>query len=147
MQKLINKVAQNNVSGSMFIEVIIAVAILGVMSMSLFSLQSSILKQVWYESSAMVRVLNLRNYFFNSQGQAILDPKFKTDRQLIIKDTGQFSELKFEVIPIPTQSSLYRKFPDLHLVQCVGSWSTPFQDQSETILSLIHLVPQEEEVA
>lgn len=134
-----------NIPGFMLIEVVIAMSMLAIMSMALFNLQGSILKQVWYESSAMERVLNLRNYFFNPTGQSILQPAFKGDRQVTLKDQSQFSELKFEVVPIAGGSNLYRKFPDLHLVQCTGSWSTPFRDQSETLVSLVHLAPPEEE--
>lgn len=135
---------KRSMSGFMFMEVVIAVAILGIMSMAIFNLQSTILKQVWYESSAMERVLILRNYFFSTQGQSILQPKISGERQIVLKEIDQFSEVKFEVLPIAKNSNLYRKFPDLYLVQAIGTWSTPFRDQSETLVSLIHLVPQED---
>lgn len=136
---------QTNKSGFMFVEVILAVAIMGISSIALFSLQSSVVNLVWRENSYAEHVLKLRNFFFDPKNQKIISSEYQGARIIEQKNSQGFTELKYEIIPVSSKSDLHRRFPDIYIASANGSWQGIYEKLEEDIIGLVHILPVEEQ--
>ena len=137
-----NQAKQN---GFMLIEVMIAVALLGIGSISIMNLQINTLGRVRQAQVHLEHLFKLQNLFFDPEvpknGQSDGIPM----RVLEIKDQPDFKTFKYEILPVAKKSELNR-FADLYLMQAVGSWTGFNRDYEDNLVGLIYIAPKQSEL-
>lgn len=130
-----------NQAGFMLVEVVIAVVILGVAITALVDFQSNMLNKVWRAGSYCEQVIKLRNIFYDADNKEMLTGD---TRQMQIKKTTDFSQAKYEVVPVSRSSSLHSRFPDIYLAKCSGSWLGLGLQLDEELVRFMHILPKKE---
>jgi hypothetical protein len=129
----------------MLIEVMIAITIMSISIAALFNLQANVLDGVWRENSRVERIFKLRNLFFDPQYQTLIAPEYQKAREFEEQNTRFFTNLKYEVRPVDSKSDLFRRFPNIYLVQASGSWSGINLSYEEQLVGFVHILPAEEQ--
>ena len=129
---MINFPDQNKKNGFTFIELVLAVTIIGIAMISLFNLQSSLFNSAIKQHSRIIRIFNIKNLFFDYEvnEKIIKDKSLKKD----IQDPA--TKISYEMIK-PKDKSTLKKFEDIYLLKAIGSWERMKKEQEEIIVSLL----------
>ena len=136
---------QPNKQGFMLIEVILAVAILGIASVPLLNLQANIMNQVWQEQDYINHLYQLKNLFFMPEVQKAMIAGQENLHIFTQTDAPGFIELKCECVLPDSKSELAGKFADLYLMRSHGTWpGFSNQDSQEDLVTLLYIAPNEQ---
>lgn len=127
----------------MILEVIIAVALLGIGSIAIMNLQLNTLGRVRQAQAHLSHLLKLQNIFFDPEFQKNVTLDDGPMGILESQSSPDFKTFKCEILRFSKKSELSR-FADVHLVQAVGSWAGFARDYEESLIGLIYLAPKEE---
>ncbi len=128
-----------NHNGFTLIEVMIAVAIMGLLLSPLFVLQSSVMNTVSKYSQRLVRVLAGQAFFGQIQLERALNPKLDKETKKIDDPESTF-EYSFDDID---EKSKLAKFKDVGLKEVLTKWNSLEGPQEEALISFIFDPEQE----
>ena len=134
---------QPNQNGFMFIEVVITIAILGLAATALLNLQANVLSNVWQEHGYLEHIFKMQNLFFDPATQKLIAVDYPQVRALEQRDTANFVELKYEILPISSKSELYGRFANLQVVRSTGSWRGVYRNYTDSLVGLVYIAPAE----
>ncbi len=120
--------------GFSFIEVVIAIAIIGTILTSLLSLLGAVFRATYQVHARTERMLMLRNLFFNQEdiGQLLADPTREIKRTI----QEPMTELKFFLVRPKEGSQLAKRFQDTWLVQAKAEWQEFGRKQDEILVGM-----------
>jgi len=131
--------------GFMLIEVVLAVALLGIGSIAIMNLQTNTLGRVHAAQVHLDHLFKLQNLFFDPEMQK---NRLSADTQMQVfefKDIQDFKTLKYETMPAAKNSELNR-FADVYLMQAAGSWAGFNHDYDDSLIGLVYLAPKKPEL-
>ena len=120
-----------------FIEVILAVAIIGSVLTALFSLQTGIFSAIFNDYSRISRVFYLKNFFFDYDSFQ----KVQQEKNIKMDLKEPITKLTYETKKISEKSSL-KKFENVSLFKATAKWRGLIRDQEESIVSFIYIKPK-----
>ncbi len=120
-------------SGFTFIEVVIAVMIIGMVLTSLFSLQTALFDSTFNNYSKISRIFFIKNLFFNFEAREKLNKNKILKKEL--KDP--LTKLTFELKNLNEKSQI-KKFENISLLKSSASWRGLVRQQEESMIYYIY---------
>ncbi len=130
---MINSKNQNRTNGFTFVEVIIAVAIIGMVLTSLFTLQTGLFNSTFNNYSKISRIFFIKNFFFNFETREKLNKNKIIKKEL--KDPP--TKLTFELKNLNEKSAV-KKYENIFLLKSSASWRGLINQQEENMIYFIY---------
>ena len=131
----------HNKNGFTFIEVVITVAIIGIMMTSIFGLQNGMFKSVFNGYSKISRIFYIKNLFFEPSNLE----KLQKDKSIKKDLTEPQTNIVFELKKLSDKSSFSKRFENVNLLKATGKWRGLFKEQEETLISFVYIKPKKKE--
>ena len=128
----------------MLIEVILAIALLGIAAVPLLNLQINLIKSVWRQQDDTDHLWMLQNLFYTPEIQKITKSGETQTRYFEQKNTNHFIEMKYECLPMNSKSELSGHFPDLYVTRSSGRWHGIGRDYDDCLISFVYIPPVDE---
>jgi prepilin-type N-terminal cleavage/methylation domain-containing protein len=129
-----------NKSGFSFIEIIIAISIIGVVLTSLFNLQNTIFNISFSQHSKILRLFDIRNVFFDYTTQE------KLIKGEIVNENFEDPDTKLTIqMQKPNEKSSIAKYENIYLIKSIGKWRAASRDNEESMVSLLFNVKEKKE--
>jgi hypothetical protein len=123
---------QNKI-GFSFIEIVMSIAIVGMLLISIFNLQSGLIRNIFDDHSRISRIFYIRNLFGYENYQ-----KLKKEKVLKIDLKDPATNLIAQMQPTPANSEVTKRFENVYLIKATGSWTGVLGKQEETIIGFVH---------
>ena len=128
----------------MILEVIIAVALLGIGSLAIMNLQSNTLGRVRQAKLHLDNLLKLQNLFFDPQMQKNTQVDHAQMHVFAPQDIQGFKTFNYELVSVDKKSDLNR-FADIYLRQAAGSWAGFSRDYEDMLVGLVYIPPKQDQ--
>lgn len=125
--------------GFSFMEIILAMAILGIVLTGLFSLQSGVFTAATREHSIISRIFFIKNMFFDTE----LNKKLVKEKNVTKNLADPVTKLTYQASK-PNDKSSLKRFENINLLKAKGSW-TLFRDYDETLVTVVFRKPESSE--
>lgn len=131
-------VKNHNKNGFTFIEIVITVAVIGIMMSAIFGLQSGMFRSIFGNYSKVSRIFYIKNLFFEP---ANLE-KLQKDK-IIKKDLSDpATNIVYELKKPGDKSGYSKRFENINLLKATGKWKGLFKEQEEMLISFVYIKPK-----
>lgn len=133
------KGVNKEVGGFTFIEVIIAITIVGLILTSLFGLQTTMFKNIINGHFRTSRLFFLKNFLLDEDNLK----KAKKEKKVIERDlTDPKMKMKYELKKVDEKSNLVKNFKNVSLIKVTGTWQGLRAQQEESFIRLVYIKPE-----
>jgi prepilin-type N-terminal cleavage/methylation domain-containing protein len=122
----------NKSFGFSFIEIVIAIAIIGILLTALFNLQNTVFNSASREHSRMMRIFNIKNLFFNNE----INQKIVKEKQIKQNIEDPQTLLTYQALK-PSDKSALKRFNGISILKATGTWQLFNNDFDEIMVSLL----------
>ncbi|MDR3646953.1 MAG: prepilin-type N-terminal cleavage/methylation domain-containing protein [Candidatus Babeliales bacterium] len=131
--------SKNLNKGFTFTEVVIAIAVTGLILTSLFTLQTTMFNNIVNGHFKTARIFFMKNFLLDEANLKNVQQNKKPIEKKLEEPT---MKLRYELKKPNEQSSLAKNFKNVSLVKVTGTWQGLRAEQEEMFVGLVYIKPE-----